>query len=285
MKYRTFIIILFSICLLIGCSSKQKTGQGNSDNYIPTQYIGFADNAQKKVKSKADNKSHTKDPSFTQLQFYYKDANQNWRILPKEKQIRTDEIRAVTVLKRYGHGMIVVDTKAAPVDKSSNYWFVLEQHIVLFSVAVFIFCGLIIYLIYRIRKKRKNNSAASSIQSITEEEKNVILFKHSPIYEAIQQMSGDENAYLSTEQWEELQTEIDRTYNNFSKRLLDTHPSLTEIELHICLLVKAQIPVSEIPHLSLRAKSSVASIRSRLYSKLFGTNGSAQQMDDFINQF
>jgi len=50
----------------------------------------------------------------------------------------------------------------------------------------------------------------------------------------------------------------------------------------VSLLIKVRIQPKDIALLTAHSKESVASTRSRLYSKVFGMKGSSKDWDDFI---
>ena len=84
--------------------------------------------------------------------------------------------------------------------------------------------------------------------------------------------------------WIVLQQTIDRTFNQFTKRLYALS-TLDERELRICLLAKADIQPAGIARLMGRAKSTITSARKNLLGKLCGKKGSAEDFDRFIQGF
>ena len=71
---------------------------------------------------------------------------------------------------------------------------------------------------------------------------------------------------------------------NFTNKLFILHPSITKMELRICLLLKIKIPVSTISQLVCRTQSAVSMSRKQLYKKIFN-KGDTQNLDDFIVSF
>jgi DNA-binding CsgD family transcriptional regulator len=57
---------------------------------------------------------------------------------------------------------------------------------------------------------------------------------------------------------------------------------MSEQELHVSLLIKIHLQPRDIASLTAHSKESVATTRSRLYSKVFGRKGSSKEWDDFI---
>jgi DNA-binding CsgD family transcriptional regulator len=107
----------------------------------------------------------------------------------------------------------------------------------------------------------------------------------SAIYQLIKSQAHKPDFKLTDEQWQELQTEIDKAYNNFTARLYAKCPKLNETELHVCYLLKLKVSPTDIAHIIMRQVSTVSGIRKRLYEKIHGVKGNAKQLDDFISKF
>ena len=90
---------------------------------------------------------------------------------------------------------------------------------------------------------------------------------------------------LNDVQWEELRREMDFAFDGFTDRLLELCPKLSEVEIHVCYLVKLEVPPTDIAHIIVRQKNTVSTIRERLNKKLYGKEGTAKQFDKFIEQF
>ncbi|MGN0066717.1 MAG: tetratricopeptide repeat protein [Bacteroides sp.] len=106
----------------------------------------------------------------------------------------------------------------------------------------------------------------------------ITLLKSSSIYQEFH--ASDHN--MSEEQWSLLQAMINQTYMGFTQRLLDIYP-MSEIELKVCMLIKINLPIKQIPLIILRSKQTVSSIRRRLYYKVFKKDESPEAWDSFIN--
>ena len=109
------------------------------------------------------------------------------------------------------------------------------------------------------------------------------LLFHSDIYKHFKQHSNanDGKSHLTQQDWEALQAQVDQCYNGFTSKLNALH-SLDNRELHICLLIKLRFSYTDIGKLVNLSLSGVNSVRSRLYTKVFGIKGSAKDWDAFI---
>ena len=107
----------------------------------------------------------------------------------------------------------------------------------------------------------------------------------SAIYQLIKSQAHKPEFKLTDDQWQELQTEIDKAYNNFTARLYAKCPKINETELHVCYLLKLKVSPTDIAHIIMRQISTVSGIRKRLYEKIHEVEGNAKQLDDFISKF
>lgn len=111
-----------------------------------------------------------------------------------------------------------------------------------------------------------------------------IAFKQSSIYSLFHDAINDAKIKLTKEDWETLQSQIDNCYKDFTTRLRALYP-ISEIELQICLLLKANITTTGIAQLTGRSKSAIVSARKKLYEKVHNKSGKPEEWDAFIATF
>lgn len=105
-------------------------------------------------------------------------------------------------------------------------------------------------------------------------------FFSSPYYRTLR--SRIENGEtLKESDWEELEEKIKPVYPHFTSRLHNLH-NMSLHEFQVCLLLKINIPPSQIASVLCKEVSSISSTRSRLYCKVFGKKGSSKEWDAFI---
>ena len=109
--------------------------------------------------------------------------------------------------------------------------------------------------------------------------------RRSDIYAYCYRAIEDSSTRLTETEWKELENIINDTYDNFTNKLFILHPSITKMELRICLLLKIKIPVSIISQLVCRTQSAVSMSRKQLYKKIFNKEGTPANLDDFIVSF
>lgn len=109
--------------------------------------------------------------------------------------------------------------------------------------------------------------------------------RKSEIYAYCYRSIEDSSIILTDADWKKLIEVINETYDGFSNRLFRLHPSITAMELHICLLLKIKIPTSAISQLVCRTQSAISMSRKQLYKKIFNKEGKPTQLDEFIISF
>ena len=105
-------------------------------------------------------------------------------------------------------------------------------------------------------------------------------FKHSDYYTGLRRRLRD-GGVLSEDDWREMEQQLKTVYPDFVRRLSGLF-HLSEVEWRICLLIKLELSPSDMTRALCREASSISSIRSRLYAKVFGRKGSPRDWDDFI---
>lgn len=86
---------------------------------------------------------------------------------------------------------------------------------------------------------------------------------------------------LRPEDWEEMEREMRPVYPDFARRLSGLC-KMSVVEHRVCLLIKLRFSPSEMAGVLCKDISTVSSIRSRLYKKVFQQKGGAKEWDDFI---
>ena len=109
--------------------------------------------------------------------------------------------------------------------------------------------------------------------------------RKSDIYASCYQAIEDSTVALTGTDWRKLEQVVNDTYDNFTNRLFVLHPSITTIELRICLLLKIRLPASAISQLICRTQSAVSMSRKQLYKKIFHEEGAPAKLDEFIVSF
>ena len=82
--------------------------------------------------------------------------------------------------------------------------------------------------------------------------------------------------------WKELASAIDREVPDFRAMLSKGDVALSDFEYDVCMLIKLQIPLSDISRLKQCTPSYITQIRKTIFQKLFNRRGKADELDEYI---
>ena len=131
-----------------------------------------------------------------------------------------------------------------------------------------------------IEKEKTEQQLLGQLQS-AHKEASLLEFKKTALYQRLKAPAKEGTKKMSEAEWHQLANGIDDIYNNFTKRLLDL-ARLSETELRICYLLKINMPPSEIADILYKSKAAITLARKRMYRKLTGRNGTAEELDSLI---
>ena len=123
------------------------------------------------------------------------------------------------------------------------------------------------------------NNKVAVIENAKRQQAETAIFS-SAVYRRLQECLNA-GRKLSYQDWADLTELIDSIYTGLTEKLYSLYP-MSEQELHVSLLTKIHLQPRDIAQLTAHSKESVATTRSRLYSKVFGRKGSSKEWDDFI---
>ena len=123
------------------------------------------------------------------------------------------------------------------------------------------------------------NNKVAIIENAKREQAETVIFS-STVYRRLQECLNS-GRRLNYQDWGELTQLLNSIYTGFTEKLYSLYP-MSEHELHVSLLIKMHLQPKDIALLTAHSKESIATTRSRLYSKVFGRKGSSKDWDDFI---
>ena len=129
------------------------------------------------------------------------------------------------------------------------------------------------------KAKLDYNNKVAIIENAKREQAETVIFS-SDVYRRIQECLNSGRS-LNYQDWGELTSLLNSIYTSFTEKLYSLY-SMSEHELHVSLLIKMHIQPKDIAMLTAHSKESIATTRSRLYSKVFGRKGSSKDWDDFV---
>lgn len=86
---------------------------------------------------------------------------------------------------------------------------------------------------------------------------------------------------LKEEDWQAIENQLKKVYPGFGSQLRGLHV-MSELEYQVCLLIKLRIAPSDIATVLARDVSTISTVRSRLFKKVFDKKGGAKEWDEFI---
>lgn len=123
------------------------------------------------------------------------------------------------------------------------------------------------------------NNKVAMIENEKRQQAETVIFS-SEIYHRLQQCLNSGRS-LSHQDWTQLAELVNSIYTGFTEKLYNLY-RMSEQDYHVSLLIKVRIQPKDIALLTAHSKESVASTRSRLYTKVFGQKGSSKDWDDFV---
>lgn len=105
-------------------------------------------------------------------------------------------------------------------------------------------------------------------------------FFSSDEYKALQQRVAT-GVLLEKEEWDEIEALLRKVYPGFTSQLRSLY-AMSELEYQTCLLIKLRIAPRDMALMMNRDMSTISTVRSRLYQKVFGRKGGAKEWDSFV---
>ena len=162
-----------------------------------------------------------------------------------------------------------------------------DREIFLFIICTVFYITLFIVVIQSNHRKiqllqsRLDNIHAMQKMAVIEHRANDVnsIFA-STVYQRIKQYLATGQS-MNEEDWAELTEVVNGVYSGFTDKLFSLY-HMSDQDYHVSLLIKVRLQPKDIATLTAHSKESVASTRSRLYTKIFGKKGSTKDWDDFI---
>lgn len=133
--------------------------------------------------------------------------------------------------------------------------------------------------IFEIKKKSEELSVDNQTRIVHRE--GTTELRKTSICQYVKQNAGKKEFRLTENQWEALGGAIDQAYDGFTDRIME-QSAVSELEMRVCYLTKIEISPTSMAELLCKSKSAITMLRSRLYRKLSGREGTAQQFDHWI---
>lgn len=207
-----------------------------------------------------------------------------WIRLKASEELRQAVVKAFETDANGNYtGCQVISSKEQNLEKENSSL----QSLVAFCMLLL--AGMGIYMFWVLWKRRRISNLLRSIRDESNQrpqQVNVALkqveedFKKSDYYIELHRRitRGDR---LNDEDWREMEYQLKKAYPDFIRHLLTLIP-LSEVEFRTCMLIRLSVPPSAMADVLHRDLSSISTIRSRLYQKVFGKKGSSHDWDEFV---
>ena len=139
------------------------------------------------------------------------------------------------------------------------------------------------------KEKRRLQLQLQQIQEVQQERPKVVrqaiesvekAYFASDEYQSLQRRIAT-GEILKDDDWLNIENQIKKLYPGFSSQLRNLH-TMSELEYQVCLLIKLRVAPSDMAATLARDASTISTVRSRLYKKVFGQKGGAKGWDEFI---
>ena len=156
------------------------------------------------------------------------------------------------------------------------------------AFAIFVVLAVSNYVINR-RRRQQLQLQLQHIQEVQQERPQVVkqaiesveaAYFASDEYQTLQRRIAT-GEILKDNDWITIESQIKKVYPGFSSQLRNLH-AMSELENQVCLLIKLRVAPSDIAVVLARDASTISTVRSRLYKKVFGRKGGAREWDEFI---
>jgi uncharacterized membrane-anchored protein YhcB (DUF1043 family) len=193
---------------------------------------------------------------------------------------------------------IVADMQKGKASELWSYMFSAKEHKQANVIHWFIFStiGIVILLLLIVRiavdyrkDRRRLQLQLQQIQEMQEERPQAVrqaiksveaTYFASDEYQALQRRIAT-GSMLKDDDWNNIESQIRKIYPGFSSQLRNLH-AMSELEYQVCQLIKLRVAPSDMAVVLARDASTISTVRSRLYKKVFGRKGGAREWDDFI---
>lgn len=97
--------------------------------------------------------------------------------------------------------------------------------------------------------------------------------------------SNNQRIALSQEDWEDIRKTVDKSYDNFTRRLLVSFPELSEKDINFCCLVKIGVSIKDLSDIYCISRTSISRKKQRMKRDKLGLPVEDETLDAFLRRF
>ncbi len=189
------------------------------------------------------------------------------------------------------HFLINVNTDNMYVFSAKEQILKKSNHTLTFLI-IGLFLVLTAIVVYALRTYRRNKLISQQLRQISKERS----LRPAKMEKAMKEIEYDffqsdyyinirkdiaSGKILSDEEWKEMERQVNSVYPNFTHNLFGLI-KMSDVEYKVCLLLKIRMTPKDIAATLCKEPSSISTVRSRLYMKIFKKKGSSTDWDNFI---
>jgi tetratricopeptide (TPR) repeat protein len=134
--------------------------------------------------------------------------------------------------------------------------------------------------IARLKWQQEEQRQARVNHARSQQEQLIETFRNTPLYRKILVEES-----VNNDQWEDLVQLLNHEANNFVDKLTAFYPAIKPQEMQVCQLLKLEFTNQQIATILCRTQQAITNLRKRLYQKMFGKEGSADDLNQFLRLF
>lgn len=170
--------------------------------------------------------------------------------------------------------------------KQQNSHFKQIHHWLLLAGILLLAAWILRAIFIHIHKTDKKTGTTTPNKTDHELKLRIATFKQSELYQQILQAAKDDNINISPVSqpvlWISIQENLDILFSDFTKRLTEVCPDLSETEQQICWLSKLDIQPSGIARILKLSRQAITNARSRISKKMTSKEGESANFAHFI---
>ena len=207
-------------------------------------------------------------------------------------------VRADAIEQEWGAEIrALIDLEA---DQAEVHNFVLSakerQQAGIIHLFIYVTLGIIVLLLFigqmALSNRRERRRLQRQLQQIQEEHEERPQSVKEAIEDVVARYFGSEEyialqrrisrgEHLHAEDWLAIEQQLKLVFPGFGTKLLALY-NMSELESQTCLLIKLRIAPTDIANVLSRDTSTISTVRSRLYQKVFHQKGGAKEWDEFV---
>lgn len=225
-----------------------------------------------------DRKNWEASINYLDKHIYLQDSIDNQELTERLQQIQSS----------YSYQQVEIEKEYHKTEAQKKTIYLYRMVIIFTSICV-ILIGLFLYLYWNKKKQLQQLEKQLRIQELKQvqnrkaiqlDEDILSLFKTDELY----QKFFKEKTTIDKDEWEALEEWIEKIFPSLIFRIRMLYPAIDLSELRLCCLIKIDIPVKQIAKALCLSSTGISQKKKRLYGKLTGKQGGANDLNIFLSE-